>query len=883
MNTTALQTKLRLRLTHQPWLGTVFYYAFWAVMLYAKALNLTSEHWLLRACVLAAGGFWGLKFLVTRWDTKSAVVTTLLCVLGVLTYFGSGDTGILFSILAITGAKDVNLNELIRFVLYLKVLIFAATVLMAVTGIVENVHEIVQTNEEYFLKDRYYLGFIHPNYCHASLFVILALYSYLNFRKIGIWHVMAFLALDFLLYLFTASRTGLFLIIILCALVLILRNRTAFRLGRWVGMLLPILLAGVCFLFGSDRVYFNATVQEWDFALSGRITGLYIYLNRFPLTLFGNPQVMAYMDNNNVLDNFYVRLLLQYGTVAFAVFLLGTALLLAKLYREGRASCVMLVLVFLILGMLEHFTQDAFLNVSLLFFIYGLYGPNVREFGSVSELDGDMTSYAIPKQHSLVYHFFYYFIYTLLNVVIPLVTIIYVSRILGSDGVGQVSFAQSIVSYFVIVASLGIPNYATREIAKVSSQTEKNRLYSELFLINLCSTAICIVLYFGMVGGMGYFRENFPLYGMVGVQLVLNIFNVDWLYRGTEEYRYITASSMLVKFVCLFAMFQFVVDRDSVEAYALISSIALAGGYLFNFFHAGKLCKLKFRGVSVARHLKPVLVLFATQVAIELYILLDTTMLGILRTDAEVGNYTNASKLIKTTVSVITTLGGILLPRLSYYYEHGKTEDFHAVFGRVFRLLVLITPPAMLGMYALSDTITLAFFGSGFYPAVQIMMIFCPLLVIMPIGNLFGTQLLMVVGQEKRLMYSVFLGAGSNLIMNAVLIPLTGAPGAALASVISELLVMLAQVYFCRGYYKVSLPPWELFSTVLATLVMVAAVTGIKMLIGSYVIELIVSLIVGVAAFLLLGLILRNPMLWEGVAAVKGALQKRLHARGERT
>lgn len=877
MNIAVIRKKMTSCLADRLSLGSAFYYAFWTVMLYAKALNLTSADWQLQLCILAAGIFWGLKFLCTEWDLKSAVVTTVLLCLGVLTYFGSRDTGILFTILAITGAKDVNLNRLIRYIFWLKLLIFVATILMAVTGITENVYETVATNEGLVLKNRYYLGFIHPNYCHAALFILLALYSYLNFRKIGIWHLTVYVILNFILYLFTQSRTGLFLIFIFCALLVLLRRRRIFRFGKWIWTIAPVFCFGLSVVLGL-RVDNSLALQDLDFDLSGRLSALNIYLTRFSPTPFGTTEVMEYMANNEVLDNFYVRLLLQYGTGAFVFFLLGTSCLIYYLCKKGRASAVLLVLSFLVLGLLEHFTQDAFLNVSLLFFIYALYGENPAEPFHKEEFGEDSSSLAIAK-NSLLGSFVYYFVYTILNVVIPIVTAVYISRILGSDGVGRVNSAQNIVTYFVIVASLGIPNYGAREIAKASSREERDKVYSEIFFINLCSTLVCVAAYFIMLASLGFFRQNFPLYGMVSVQLVLNIFNVDWLYRGSEEYRYISASSLFVKIICLFAMFQFVVDRQSVETYALISSLALSAGYALNFFHADKLARFRFKDISIKRHFKPVLALLATQLAVELYILLDTTMLTFLRTESEVGYYTNAIRLVKTVVSLLTTIGAFLLPRLSYYYERKQMEDFHTVFNRAFRVLILLSVPCMLGLYLLSDTVVLTLYGAEFFPSIQIMMILCPLLVIMSIGNLFGTQLLMVVGHERRLLYSVLIGAGSNILMNAFLIPLFGGPGAAIASVLSELFVMIAQILLSRGYYRVSVPFGELLKTIFSSLVMLAAVSLIKIFVSNRVVELILGIVGGGAVFFLFELLLKNELLLELLSAVKAKLSARFGKR----
>lgn len=481
-------------------------------------------------------------------------------------------------------------------------------------------------------------------------------------------------------------------------------------------------------------------------------------------------------------------------------------------------------------------------------------------------------------KRSLAVNSIYSMIYKLLNVLFPLITATYAARTLLADGVGKVSFAQNIVQYFLVIAALGIPNYGIREIAKRQDDPEStDRVFTELFLINAVSTAACVAVYYGLVLTLDWFADQRLLFITAGLSLIMNFFNVDFFYQGKEEYGYIAARSFAVKLLSLVALFLFVRDTGDFVIYALIHCLAVGGNHLFNVINLRGRVKLCFKGIHVRRHLKPVIILLASSISIELYTLLDTTMLGLWCADDIVGYYNNATKLARIINSMISSLALVLLPRLSYYYNNGKLEEFRSIADRVLKILTVLAVPAVLGVALLADSMIPVLFGADFIPAVTTLRILSVLVMAVALNNFFGTQILMTVGQEKKLLISVVIGAAVNLTLNALLIRDYQHNGAAFASAVSEVCVLLATMIFGWKYVRFRLEWRYLLTMVLSAGLMVAVVLGVKLLELPMILELGLGIAAGAGVYILCGALLRNEGIREILGIGSRLVKKALH------
>lgn len=479
------------------------------------------------------------------------------------------------------------------------------------------------------------------------------------------------------------------------------------------------------------------------------------------------------------------------------------------------------------------------------------------------------------KEKSLFSNFIYNALYNSMGIIFPLITIPYVSRILLSDGLGKVNYASNIVAWFLLFASLGIPRYGIREIARVKSDKSLlNKVFSELFYINLFSSLICSVAYVSLIWITPYFKDKSVLYLVAGIQLFLNVFNIDWFYRGIEEYDYITKRSLIVKVLSLMAMFLFVRTHEDYIKYALIQSAALVGNYILNFLNLKKYIKFTKKDITIKPHLSPIFVLLSTQLAVSIYSLLDTTMLGIWCSDSVIGYYANAHKMINILATLTASLGGVMLSRLVAMHADGNTDGVKKLSEKALDIILVMCMPIVFGAVFVSKDVVLIAFGNDFTPCVSTLMIFAPFVLFTTVGNLFGTQLLMVFGQEKKLLLSVVAGSVINFSLNYFLIKVWYQDGAAIASVITECIVMITQIVMANKYIKVELNKKSCLQITLMTAAMTIGVLGVQHFITQTFIRLIISVGIGAALYFGVGMALKNDALCSLVVILKRKVKR---------
>lgn len=464
------------------------------------------------------------------------------------------------------------------------------------------------------------------------------------------------------------------------------------------------------------------------------------------------------------------------------------------------------------------------------------------------------------QKNSMVMNAVFNIIYRVLNVIFPLISTTYVAHILLPEGVGQVAFAQNIVSYFTMLASLGIPTYGMREIAKCRGDEKKtNRTFTELFIINAIATGICVGAYLVLI--ITQFNTDLSLYMVCGLLLFFNFINIDWFYQGEEEYVYVAIRSSIVKIAALAALFLFVKEQADYMNYAIINTLAAVGNHVFNMIHARKMVRINWKGICLRKHLKSVGNLTICVLAAELYCKIDITMLGKLCNKVVVGYYSNAQKLITMVITLTTAISSIFLPRLSYYYKNNR-EKYNEYLSNGFEILLLLAVPACAGLIVVSRNLVYVLYGEAFLPAVPAMTTLAFLILVKSFGDLLCYQVVISSNNESKLFPSYLATAVINVVMNYFLIPVFQQSGAAFASFISEL-VLNFSIYFLISRKIISLNIQK--KTVASTL----AGTGIMMvcvwLIGSFVENrlsaLILQVITGIAGFILVNLWMKNEML----------------------
>lgn len=469
----------------------------------------------------------------------------------------------------------------------------------------------------------------------------------------------------------------------------------------------------------------------------------------------------------------------------------------------------------------------------------------------------------IKKQKSLVLNSLFNVFYKVMNMVFPLITTIYVSHILYAKGIGIVSTAQNFVQYFVLIAPLGLSTYGTREIAKIrDDKRQSSELFTEFFLINASSTAICSLIYYCIVILCPHFKEYRLLYLIAGLPIVFNLINVEWYYQGQEEFVYIAVRSIIVKFVSVIAIILFVRSSRDYLIYALIYVLGIVGNYIFNISNLIRRgVRLDFSNLNISRHLIPVIVLLCSNIAVELYTLLDTTMLGVMCSDKVVGYYTNASKLVKMIVSLLAAMGGVLLPRLSYYRKLDIQKECNLLVTLVTKIMLFLTIPCAIGTFLLADKLVIVMFGESFLPAITTVRIGTLIILVLGFSNLFGTQVLLTYNMEKKLLICTCVGAISNILMNSVLIPIFKQNGAMIASVVSESIVTFMTIFYAKRCVNINIKFSFWGKTLLATLGMLISVCLVLGLVRNSILCIVVSILCGGGVYFLISYLVKNDVI----------------------
>lgn len=424
-------------------------------------------------------------------------------------------------------------------------------------------------------------------------------------------------------------------------------------------------------------------------------------------------------------------------------------------------------------------------------------------------------------QKSLTKNSIFYLAYEVLNVLFPFLTGMYVARVLLPDEIGQVAYAQNIAQYFVIFSFLGIPTYGMREVAKARKDREAlNKLYTELMIINAVSTLTFLIIYVGLVFSVPSFRANIALFLVVGLSIALNLLNNSWLYTGLEDFLYISVRNLIFKVFAFALLVLFVRNTGDYMKYAAITVIGTAGNYVMNMAHAPKFVKFDFKGLNFKRHMRPILLLVVVNLAIEIYTLVDTTMLGSMCDDENVAFYSYGSKINKILLQVVNSFTMVLVPRISSYYKEKRMEDFNALLSKVFRLILLLALPMIVGIQFTGNFLVTAIYGEAYINSAYVLRSLCLALLISPIGYLLGSRVLLVAGKESKMVLCVGAGAVVNIICNAIMIPYFKEYGAAAASVIGEVVVMTMYIWHGRKVFKLDRVGGSIVKILIATGVM---------------------------------------------------------------
>ena len=469
------------------------------------------------------------------------------------------------------------------------------------------------------------------------------------------------------------------------------------------------------------------------------------------------------------------------------------------------------------------------------------------------------------KVQSIKINFVMNSILTMSSFIFPLITFPYVSRILLPSGIGKVSLATSVITYFTMFAQLGIPTYGIRACAKVrDNRRELTKVSQELLIISIIMSAISYMILFILLFSVPKFRCEKELYVILSFTILLTAIGMEWLYKALEQYTYIRMRSVIFKFIALIAMFFLVHKQTDYVVYGGITIFAASASNILNLFNAYKYINLKPVGnYNFKRHIKPALIFFAMSCATTIYTNLDTVMLGFMTTDADVGYYNAAVKIKVILVSVVTSLGTVLLPRASYYIQMGELKEFRRITKKALNFVFLMAMPLMLYFIYFAKEGIFFLSGDNYVGAIIPMQMIMPTLLLIGITNILGIQILVPTGREKIVLYSEIVGAIVDVIINALLIPVYASTGAAIGTLIAEFAVFFVQIYILRDEILDAFRHIPYVKIIIALLFGSIISLGVKMLNVGCFFSLIISSILFFGPYGVVLLILKEELILE--------------------
>lgn len=478
---------------------------------------------------------------------------------------------------------------------------------------------------------------------------------------------------------------------------------------------------------------------------------------------------------------------------------------------------------------------------------------------------------------SIKKNFIYNVLLALSQVLFPLVTFPYVTRVLGPESLGVVSFVDSYAGYFILIIALGIPVYGVREIAKAKSLAEQSRIFSEIFSIHAVFTIIGLGIYFFSILFYSQFSSIYPLFIWGGVMIFSCVFIGEWYFQGIGEFKFISLRTMLIRLFSLVFLFIFVKTPSDVLNYFLIIVFAVIINAIVNFYYIRKKLDItfSFNKKILKRHFRPMFYIFFSRAAVTLFLFLDTIILGFLSSDVSVGIFSTALKVTKIPILIVSSLGVVLIPKLTESFHEGNQQNVKELLQKSVNFVISVSIPILFYFIATSSQIVLLFAGHNYTNASIVIQILSPIILIIGLSNIFSMQILTPMGKDKEVMISVIIAVVVCLISDFVLIPILAEKGAAITNFLVELTIAIATFFFASKFIK-NIVDWHfLFKNIILALPVLFIVYVVKLYVNDAVLILGLSGMFFLIYFAFLNIfVIKNELYLEIFSKIKIMFKK---------
>ena len=467
----------------------------------------------------------------------------------------------------------------------------------------------------------------------------------------------------------------------------------------------------------------------------------------------------------------------------------------------------------------------------------------------------------------VIKNYLYNLSYQILTIILPIITVPYVTRIFTSDDLGNYGFYYSIVSYFSLFAMLGIGIYGTKQIA---AARDVSSTFWNIYAIQLIASILALFVYVMTLLSIPKMSGIVPI--ILGIVLLTKMIDISWLFTGKEDFKKITLRNTMVKVAGVISIFTFIKSSEDLYLYIFLIVIFDFLGQFVMWIPAKKFIKRpSFDTKIIKKNLHPIVLLFLPQVAISLYVVLDRTLLGLLGSYSDVGIYEQGQKLTSILLTVVSSLGAVMLPRVANLLSERKEKEAQNMVRFSFILYNLIIFPMIFGLIAINEVFVRLFLGQNFQDVKYVLYIIVFNIMFIGWTNILGYQVLVVRNKNKEFMLSTTIPAIVSVAVNITVIPFFGYIGASITSVVVEFLVFAIQWYYSRNIINKNLLfNKDLAKIICSSLVMFGVVMLCKIMLGfDGIVGLVIYLAVGGISYLGMLFLLKTVNIREMKAMLK--------------
>lgn len=475
---------------------------------------------------------------------------------------------------------------------------------------------------------------------------------------------------------------------------------------------------------------------------------------------------------------------------------------------------------------------------------------------------------------SITKNYIYNLIYQILIIVVPLFTTPYLSRVLGAENIGIYSYTLSITTYFILFGSLGVAMYGQREIAYLQEDKyNRSKTFVEILIMKFITLAISLIIFYFAFASHGQYSMY---YKILILEIIANMLDISWFFQGLEEFKKTVLRNSIVKIISVICIFSLIKTPEDLTKYFFIYVLSTFLGNISLWMYLPKyIQKVKPKDLKIFRHFKSTIALFIPQIAVQIYTVLDKTMIGtIVEEKSEVGFYEQTQKIIKLSMAIATSIGTVMVPRMANTFANGDKKKLKEYMINSFSFILLLAFPLMFGLTSISDSFVPIFYGEGYEKVAILIKIISPIIVIIGLSNVIGTQYLLPTKQQTKYTTSVVIGAIVNFILNFILIRYWKSIGASIATIIAEISVTGVQFYLVRKEIRIEDVLKTSYKYIISSIIMFVISLIIGRLISNNFISVVAQICISGIVYFTLLILMKDRMIYMGIDKIKSKIFK---------